>query len=118
MKNLFLLSIILVMSACTTRITDFTILSTKNVDLADMGKYKRLPDRVTGSDTAHIILIIPTGTPNVKEAIDNAIESVPGGVALVDGVVTYSWFYIPYIFGEMTYTVEGNVLVDKERSAK
>ena len=48
----------------------------------------------------------------MKEAIDRAIESVPGAVALVDGVVTYSYFYIPYIYGQETYVVEGTPLID------
>lgn len=30
----------------------------------------------------------------------------------MDGVLTRSSFYIPYIFGEMKYIVEGTVLVD------
>ena len=41
-----------------------------------------------------------------------AIESVPGAVALLDGVLTYKWFYIPYIYGEYTYVIEGTPLID------
>ena len=59
-----------------------------------------------------IIIFVPTGTPSLKEAIDKAIEKVPGGVALVDGVVYHKWFYIPYIYGEFKYTIEGTILID------
>ncbi len=52
------------------------------------------------------------GTASIKEAIDKTIESVPGGVAIVDGVVTSSWWYIPYIYGKSKYVVKGTVLVD------
>ena len=46
----------------------------------------------------------------MKEATDRAIESVPGAVALVDGVVyARGWWFI---FGESTYIVEGLPLID------
>ncbi|MGZ6519130.1 MAG: hypothetical protein ACXVED_16195, partial [Bacteroidia bacterium] len=68
--------------------------------------------RIKGEDKKSIVIFIPTGVPNVKEAMDNAIESTPGAVALVDGVVTeYKW-YIPYIYGEFGYEVEGTPLLD------
>ena len=47
-----------------------------------------------------------------EEALDKAIESTPGAVGLVDGVIThYSW-YIPYIYGENWYEVDGTPLID------
>ncbi|MBN1444401.1 MAG: hypothetical protein JXA90_16940 [Planctomycetes bacterium] len=97
---------------CTTRLTDFTVLSTKNVDLSRMDTYERQSTRVTGEDKKHIIIFIPTGVPNAKEAIDRAIESVPGGVGLVDGVIEHKAWYIPYIYGQTSYVAEGTVLVD------
>lgn len=100
------------MSSCVTRITDFTVLSTKNVNLNKMGQYKKGP-RVTGEDKKMIICVIPTGTPDVKEAIDNAIEAHPKGVALTNGVVHSKSFYIPYIYGEFSYVVEGDVLLER-----
>jgi len=113
MKKLvvFVLGLFL-LSGCSTRLVDFTILSSKNVDLSRAGTFKRDIKRVEGSDTASIIIFIPTGTPSAKEAMDRAIESVPGAIALVDGVLTHKWFYIPYIYGESTYVVEGTALID------
>ena len=99
-------------TGCTTRLVDFTAISTKNVDWSNAAVYQRRAARVEGKDTAHIIVFIPTGVPNMKEAIDRAIESVPGGVALVDGVVSSKFFYIPYVYGQSSYVVEGSVLVD------
>lgn len=100
---------------CTRRITDFTIISTKNMDLSQTSGFTRGSERVTGEDKASIIVIIPTGEPDLKEAIDRAIESTPGAVGLVDGVVRYKWFYIPYIYGETTYEVEGTPLIDSSK---
>ncbi len=99
-------------TGCTARLVDYTIISTKNVDLARAGSFQKGKSRVQGEDKMSIIIFIPTGVPNVKEAIDRAIESVPGAVALVDGVVDYRYFWIPYIYGEETYIVEGTPLID------
>lgn len=107
-----MLSGVVFLSGCSNRLMDFTILSSKNVDLSRAGTFKRDNKRVTGKDKAQIIIFIPTGTPNAKEAMDKAIESVPGAVALVDGVLTYKWFYIPYIYGESIYVIEGTALID------
>ena len=107
-----LIAILFTLQGCTNRVTDFTIISSKNVDLSQIAKYQRGDERVTGEDIAHIIIFIPTGIPNLKEAIDRAIESVPGAVALVDGVVYMTNFYIPFIYGQNKYTVEGSPLID------
>tara|TARA_B100000959_G_C14471965_1_gene415479 strand:- start:1 stop:480 length:480 start_codon:yes stop_codon:yes gene_type:complete len=104
-------SFILFFSGCSTRLVDFTIISTKNVDLAGTG-YEREKSRSVGQDEISIIIFVPMGTASIKEAIDRTIESVPGGVAILDGVVTSSWWYIPYIYGKSKYVVEGTVLVD------
>jgi hypothetical protein len=106
-------SFLLFFSGCSSRLVDFTIISTKNVDLSDTG-YLREKTRASGEDKIHIIIFIPMGTASIKEAIDRTIESVPGGIAIVDGVVTGSWWWIPYIYGQSKYVVEGTVLVDPQ----
>jgi len=114
-KAIVLLLIFLVavsVVGCATRLTDFTIISTKNIDLARGADFKRGASRVEGEDKYSIIIFIPTGTPNIKEAIDKAIESVPGAIALLDGVITQKAFWIPYIYGEVSYVVEGTPLID------
>jgi hypothetical protein len=70
-------------TGCTSRLVDFTIISTKNIDLSHAATFQRAQTRVEGRDVVHIILFIPTGIVNLKEAIDRAIGSVPGAVALV-----------------------------------
>ncbi len=101
-------SLVLV-AGCSQRLVDFTIISSKNIDLSKADQFKRGTTRVEGVDNVPII-IFPLGTPNVKEAIDRAIEKVPGAVALVDGVVTYKFFY--FLFGQASYFVEGLPLLD------
>ncbi|NOU36089.1 MAG: SHOCT domain-containing protein [Kiritimatiellaceae bacterium] len=102
----------LISVGCTTRLVDFTTISTKNVDWSRAATFSRAPVRVEGKDVVHIIVFIPTGIPNMKEAIDQAIESKPGCVALVDGVVYQKLWWIPYIYGQSSFVVEGTPLID------
>ena len=98
-------------SGCTQRIVDYTLLSTKNVDMSKAGTFTRGPNRVTGEDNRYIILFIPTGhAPHLKTAVDRAIESVPGAVGLVDGVVSSRGWW--FIIGEDAIMVEGTPLID------
>ncbi len=107
---LFILLIAVTLSGCVTRLGDFTLISTKNVDLSKGASFQRGPSRVKGDDVVTIIIFIPTGIPNMKTAIDKAIESVPGGIALLDAVLSQkAWWFI---FGESGYVVEGTPLID------
>lgn len=113
MKKLVMLAVaILCLSGCTHRFVDFTAISSKNVDLTRSADFKRGAKRVIGKDTSHVIVFFPVGNPNAKEALDRAIESQPGAVALLDGVVTTNWWYIPYIYGQSSVIVEGTPLID------
>jgi hypothetical protein len=103
-----LCAVVLAGCAQTTRIGDFTIISSKNIDLSKGANFKRGTNRVMGKDLVH------SGggfagpmAPNMKTAIDRAIESVPGTVALVDGVI--SQVAGSFSFG---YMVEGTPLID------
>jgi hypothetical protein len=99
------------LSSCVTRLTDFTIISSKNVDLSRMASYERGKTRISGEDKMHIIIFIPTKLEvTVKQALDNTIQSVPGCVALVDGVINFKSFY--FFYGEQAYIVEGTPLID------
>jgi len=108
---IFILLCVVILSGCVTRLGDFTLISTKNIDLTRGASFKRAQSRATGEDSVAIIIFIPTGVPNMKTAIDKAIESVPGAVALLDGVLSYKAFYI-LLFGQYGYIVEGTPLID------
>jgi len=106
----FVLLFVVILSGCVTRLGDFTLISTKNVDLSKGASFQRGQSRVKGEDVATIIIFIPTGVPNMKTAIDKAIESVPGGIALLDAVLSQkAWWFI---FGQSGYVVEGTPLID------
>lgn len=115
-KKILCLTILMMLSmfstGCTTRLIDFTVISSKNIDWSHASEFRRANQRAQGIDLVHIIILIPTGVPNMKEAVDRAIESVPGAVALVDGVLSHRAWYIPYIYGQESYIIEGTPLID------
>ena len=104
------LAFTVLLTGCTRRIIDYTVISSKNVRLD-------LPDgatgaRVEGVDAKLVFLAIPFGTPDLKEATDRAIEKAgPNFDALIDGVVSYC--YCAFIFGKVKYTVEGTPINTK-----
>ena len=104
MKKLIVLSLVFTVAAmftaCTYRIVDFTVISSKNADVK--GKVGK---RVKGSDGTVTCMY-----PNMKEALDRAIEQEPGADALIDGVVYYKYYYFWH-----TYEVEGTAINTKNR---
>lgn len=112
MKKVLLgIGFIAFLTSCSYRVVDFTIISTKNVDLSKAGTFKRGKTRVEGKDVAHLIIYFPLGRPSMKEAIDKAIETTPGAVALVDGVV-YSKGWWAILYGQDILVIEGIPLID------
>ena len=102
-----LLATVLLTTGCSTKVrqTDFTVISTKNIELGKMGDYKRSLKRTSGEQRLSIFIGIPFGdSPTIKGAIDATLEKVPGAVALVDGVV-YSEHFNAFIYHEVAFTV-------------
>lgn len=101
MRNVVLTAAsLLLLSGCVTRMTDFTVISTKNVQVPSSSA-----QRVEAEDCVPVVLF-PFGIPNLKTAIDRAIEKAgPQYDALIDGVV-YSKNY-SFLIGKICYTVEG-----------
>lgn len=95
-------------SGCSTRIADMTVASTKNVNMNSSEFVTG--NRITGSDTVPVI-IFPLGNPDVKEAIDVAIEHDKCVVALNDVVIEQSFFV--FVFGFISFDVEGTQIIDK-----
>lgn len=106
------LSITLAMTTgCTHRLGDFTAISSKNLDLSHGADFKRGVARVKGEDNVPIILTIPMGQPNMKTALDRAIETTPGAVSLVDAVLTQKCFWF-ILGGQCGFELEGTPLID------
>ncbi|MDB5280991.1 MAG: hypothetical protein JWO06_66 [Bacteroidota bacterium] len=97
MKRVTLIAIMaaIVFSSCTRRIIDFTVISTKNVQMSmdkSKGKQVKIKDlKAFGINST------------LKGAIDKALNTAgPGYDMLVDGVVSFSSYY--FVSG---YRVEG-----------
>lgn len=99
-------------AGCSVRVADFTLLSTRNVELTRAGEFERGAQRVKGSDSGGVFLLFPLGEPNIETAVDQALEATPGAVALADGVITYDWFMIPLLVYSITYKIEGTPVID------
>lgn len=115
-RNLFLSGaflLLVAMSSCTHRLTDFTVISTRNVPLGkEAASLQKANQRVKGVDKSHVILFVPLGAPNMKEAIDKAIDKYPGAIGLADGVVkSKSWWFL---YGQNSYIVEGTPLYEAD----
>lgn len=98
--------VFLTMIGCSYRMGDLTVASTKNVNIGE--KYVKVANGVIGKDTKSIILFIPTGNPSIEEAIDLALEKV-GGDLMTNVAIYCKYYWIPYIYGETTIEVKGDV---------
>ena len=111
MKRLFLPTIIplllltLFVSGCSTRMIDFTVISSKNMQLQIPQEARG--ERVEGRDEVWMLLSIPLGRPEIKEAVDQALENAgPGYDALIDGVL-YQTVKFYGIVSKIGFKVEG-----------
>lgn len=98
----------LALAGCTTRLIDFTAISSKNCDIPGTRG-----ERVQGQDMKWMILGFPTGIPNIKEAVDRAIERCNGDL-LVDGVLYQKTWYA-VVVGQMGYSIEGTCVNTKRK---
>lgn len=98
------------LTGCSNRVADLTVASTKNYNLNSNNFVKGA--RVTGEDSAPVVLF-PLGIPNVKTAIDRAIEKNRCSVALGDLVVTE--YNHSFIFGKFGFIVEGTSIIDRSQ---
>lgn len=97
----------LMLSGCAVRVADLTVASTKNYNLNSNQFVKG--ERVTADDSVPVVLF-PLGIPNMKTAMDKAIEKNKCSVALTDVVIT-SLNYA-FLVGKIGYRVEGTQVID------
>jgi hypothetical protein len=115
MKKLAYLFVALsILSGCAQRVGDFTVATTKNMDIKRSLHRVDEGVRLRGRDISHIIIFIPTGVPNMKEAMDNTIEQKPGAVGLSNVTVKRGGWYIPFIYGQDYFEVEGSPIYEVE----
>lgn len=101
-----------ILTGCTQNLFNFTLVSTKSVELEKLSSLKKSSEKAIGEDKASLIIFIPTRTIKVDQAITNTIDAIPGCVALMDGVVYSKFWWIPYIYGEQKFVIEATPLID------
>ena len=105
--SLFCLGIIVCFSvqSCNTRIGDFTGMSTKNFDLGS--KYVKTGTFEAEHAAWSILMIIPTGIPELKTAVDRCIEA-GGGEFTTNVVLTYK--YLPLlVVSKQAYGIKADI---------
>jgi hypothetical protein len=100
-------------TGCATRLGDFTLLSSKNVELSRLGEFTRSKKVVRGSDSkVTLLFFIPiTKEVDLKKALDNALNKIPGAQAIVDVRIDYQKLNF-LLFQIDGYVVSGTALVD------
>lgn len=99
-----------IMSGCTVRVADMTVASTKNYNINSSKFVKGA--RVIGEDN-YPVIIFPTGIPNMKTAMDHAIQKDECAVGLTD--VVMSQLNHSFLFGMIGFRVEGDLIIDTSR---
>ena len=99
--TLFIISIIFI--GCTHNLAKLSIVSTYDYDLSK--KYQSIGS-IKGDDKVYIIIIFPTGTPRIDDAINDALLNNNANF-IKDASIDYTIIYIPYIGGILQYRVKG-----------
>jgi hypothetical protein len=99
----FLLISSIILSGCSQNIANFTLVSTESTNLDN--EYESI-GQIEGVDIAYIIVVIPTGTPRIDEAVKNALLTNNADY-ITNTVIKIESFYFPYIGGYQKYKVKG-----------
>lgn len=102
----------ILLTSCSQDLFNFTIVSTKNIELGKLSSLEKSTEKTKGEDKASVIVIIPTKKTKIDRAISNTIDAIPGCVALLDGTVSQKFWFIPYIYGEVKFVIEATPLID------
>jgi hypothetical protein len=113
-----ILTVGFLLSGCATRIGDFTLMSSKNVELSRMGEFTYSKKAVKGTDSIVTLLFFMPVKKDVdmREAIDKALAKIPGAVALVDVRIYYHKLNF-ILFQVEGFTISGNALIDPKYTA-
>ena len=109
MKRIIMVCIaILFMSGCTTNLTDFSMISNKNISLNKLD-IDNLPQNkhVVGEDKKFMFLFIPFGRPTIKGALNNALEKGDGDLMVDASVYATGWWFI---IGQIGIEIKGDVV--------
>ncbi len=99
LKTLLVALLVLSLAGCATRIGDFTVISTQNVDFSKLAQVDlSTSQKIEGED------IKTFGQPSLEEAIDDALEKGGGNVLVNASLYIYQGFF------RSGYQVKGDVV--------
>ena len=109
------LAVTLPLFACgcmSNRVASFTVLSTKNVPCQFQAK-----GASKGADVMRMYVFFPDkATPNIMDAMDDAIEQ-RGGAAIENCSIDQYFWLVTILYAEAGFTVQGDVVSTRDRQA-
>lgn len=114
MKKVVVLMMFL-LSGCVVNHGQYTVLSNKVVDVSKFDVSEVVKKEVKGVDRSHLIFVFPTkANPNINDALRDAFRKADGDVMTDVTIYQWSW-WIPYIYGQIGWTVEGDVVKTRKK---
>jgi hypothetical protein len=119
MKTIKLLAVILAVlsvTACSTRMGQFTAASTMNVRNLEYNIDNNSMARTEGESCIHTVIIFPVGSVDdrIQRAMDDAIQNGRknglDGDLLVNARINLEHWYFPLVYGQNCITVEGDLV--------
>ena len=100
--------LMMMLSACSSRIADLTLVSTKNLGTSTINLNSKSGKRERGEDCKFSLLGIPFGIPSLKTAVDKALQA-GNGTVMVDEVTEEKTTWL--VLGNINcIVVEGTVV--------
>lgn len=115
-KILSIIALVLLLSACSVRLGQFTAASTMNVRNLDYSIENTTATKTEGETCIHTVFIFPIGNhgDRIQRAMDNAIQSGRDsgidGDLLVNARIDMKSWYIPLIYGQNCMKVQGDLI--------
>ena len=105
MRQLFASVLLIPLLACSTRMGDLTIATTKNLPQ----KFEMVGNEIEGKDCANMFLFIPIGVlnPSIEGALDDALEKVPEADAMVDATIHQTTLFT-LLFNQNCFRIKGS----------
>ncbi|OHB79564.1 MAG: hypothetical protein A2Z25_01755 [Planctomycetes bacterium RBG_16_55_9] len=103
-----LLAFLIFAQGCKSHMGDFTLITTKNINLTSFSSHgEESGERVSGEDAQFFFFSIPVGFCSIKEAVDDALDK-KNSYMLIDATIYYERFWIPLCWwGHEKFEVTG-----------
>jgi len=100
-------STLMLISGCSTRLADLSIISSRNVEMSP--DYELVERNVKSSDMVTVVLGVSFGGANIEEAVEKAMDKVGGGDYMTNVIIYDTSYSILGLYGRHGITVKGDV---------